>query len=353
MNEFAKPEEQLRINDLTANRRAPKTRENNASAWRIFSRWMEARGASADLPVDPDLVALFAIQHSEDHTVGSVMVAMQSIANRHKDAGFPAPTDETVVKEVMAGLRRQLGNRQSQAKPLYAADVKRIIETTCTPRPSRRITQSENGYEKSHIALRRGLKDIAIVLVGRDGCLRTDEIANLRWEDIEYSEDGSGIALIRFAKGDQEGAGASQWLSPRTMQALAAIKSETYRDIDRVFGMGKGAIYIRIHKAALAAGLGDGYSGHSLRVGMIYDMVHAGISPTAIILAARWKSPVMLIRYTRYLDAARGAVAQLYTEKPLEIKQVVRQRPPVVVRYLGDGIEPYPQILSHSERTTG
>ena len=353
MNEFAKHEEQLRINDLIANRRAPNTRESNASQWRTFSRWMEARGASADLPVDPDLVALFGIQYSEEHTVGSVMGAMQSIANRHKDAGFPAPTDETVVKEVMAGLRRQLGTHHMQAKPLYAADVKKIVETACNPRPSRRIMESENGYEKTNVAERRGLIDIGIVSVGRDGCLRTDEIANLRWEDIEYSEDGSGIALIRFAKGDQEGAGASQWLSPRTMQALAAIKPETARSTDRIFGMKSvRAMYERIRKAALAAGLGDGYSGHSLKVGMIYDMVHAGISPTAIILAARWKSPVMLIRYTRYLDAARGAVAQLYTEKPLEIKQVVRQRPPVVVRYLGDGIEPYPQILSHSERTT-
>ena len=353
MNEFAIPEEQLRINDLTANRRAPGTRGNNASAWRIFSRWMEARGASADLPVDPDLVALFAIQHSEDHTVGSVTNTMNGISNKHKDAGFPVPTDGTVVKEVMACLRRQLGTHQMQAKPLYAADVKKIVATACNPRPSRSISKSENGYEKANAAERRGLIDIGIVSVGRDGCLRTDEIANLRWEDIEYSEDGSGIALIRFAKGDQEGAGASQWLSPRTMQALAAIKPENARNTDRVFGMkSREAIYERIRKAALAAGLGDGYSGHSLRVGMIYDMVHAGISATAIILAARWKSPAMLIRYTRYLDAARGAVAQLYTEKPLEIKQVVRQRPPVVVRYLGDGIEPHPQILIHSERTT-
>ena len=108
--------------------------------------------------------------------------------------------------------------------------------------------------------------------------MRRSEIADLLWGDIRYNEDGSGIAIIRFAKGDQEGAGAAQWLSPRTMQALVAIRSENANPADRIFGLkGRNTIYERIRKAALAAGLGDGYSGHSLRVGMIYDMVDADI----------------------------------------------------------------------------
>ena len=344
VNEFATPEERQRIDDLQANRRAERTRKNNRSNWRIFSRWLAARNASADLPVAPELVALFAIEYSDVHAMSSADRTMAGIAARHKDAGFPSPTDEAVVKEVMAGLRRELGTHQSQAKPLYAADIEKIVATACNPRPSFHPTQAKDGYEKAHVALRRGQKDIAIVLVGRDGCMRISEITNLRWDDIDYNEDGSGIAIIRFAKGDQEGAGAAQLLSPRTMQALEAIRPENASPADRIFGLkDMTSIYKRIRKAALAAGLSDGYSGHSLRVGMIYDMVDADIPAPAIIIAARWKNPNMLARYTRYIDAARGAVAQLYADKPRQIKQVIRRRPPVVVRYLGDGFDPYPQ----------
>ena len=144
----------------------------------------------------------------------------------------------------------------------------------------------------------------------------------------------------------QEGAGAAQWLSPRTMQALETIRPENANPVDRIFGLKTTqSIYERIQKAALAAGLGDGYSGHSLRVGMIYDMVDADIPAPAIIIAAHWKTPNMLAHYTRYIDATRGAVAQLYADKPRQIKQVIRRRPPVVVRYLENGPDPYRQNL--------
>ena len=72
MNEFATPEEQQRIDDLQANRRAESTRNSNRSSWRTFSRWLAARNASADLPVAPELVALFAIKYSGGHAMSSV-----------------------------------------------------------------------------------------------------------------------------------------------------------------------------------------------------------------------------------------------------------------------------------------
>ena len=72
MNEFATPEERQRIDDLQANRRAESTRDRNRSDWRTFSRWLAARNASADLPVAPELVALFAIKYSGGHAMSSV-----------------------------------------------------------------------------------------------------------------------------------------------------------------------------------------------------------------------------------------------------------------------------------------
>ena len=60
-----------------------------------------------------------------------------------------------------------------------------------------------------------------------------------------------------------------------------------------------------------AAGLGDGYSGHSSRVGMARDLVRAGTELTALMNAGRWKSHEMPAHYTRAEEAGRrsgGAV---------------------------------------------
>ena len=68
----------------------------------------------------------------------------------------------------------------------------------------------------------------------------------------------------------------------------------------------------RINRAALAAGLGKKFSGHSTRVGMAQDLADSGTSLTRLMNAGRWKSPSMPSHYTRRQAAQRNAVAQYY-----------------------------------------
>ena len=342
MNGRISPEERLRIDELRADRYAGNTRESYDNSWRTFCRWLEARGISTELPVSPELVALFAVECSDGYAHGSVGIFLNGIAYMHRGGGYLSPTNDAIVKDVLAGLRRVKNIQQKQAPPLYEADIDKIIRTACNPRPSSHIMGSENGFEKRYVAERRGRMEIATVITMRDGLLRVSEARDLRWKDVTWSDDGSGTVYIRHAKGDQKGEGAVQWLSPRTMRALEAIRPKDAQETDRVFGVKyRRAIYGRIRRAAIAVGLGNGYSGHSPRVGMIYDMVAADVSPTAIIHAARWKDPAMLVRYTKYIETVRGAVAQLYAGRPLVMRKVTRWRPPVVVRCL-DGPDPYP-----------
>ena len=79
-----------------------------------------------------------------------------------------------------------------------------------------------------------------------------------------------------------------------------------------VFGLGANQISNRIKKAAAAAGLGDGFSGHSPRVGMARDLVRAGVELPSLMIAGRWRTPTMPAHYARNETAGRGAVAQLY-----------------------------------------
>ena len=61
-------------------------------------------------------------------------------------------------------------------------------------------------------------------------------------------------------------------------------------------------------RRAEAAGLGNGYSGHSPRVGA------ANISFAAIMEHGRWQSSMMPARYTRHTAAAQSAMARLYAQ---------------------------------------
>ena len=59
------------------------------------------------------------------------------------------------------------------------------------------------------------------------------------------------------------------------------------------------ALAKRVRDAAKAAGLGDGISGHSGRIGMARRMIAAG-APTAVVLhQGRWRHGDMAARYTR------------------------------------------------------
>ena len=73
-----------------------------------------------------------------------------------------------------------------------------------------------------------------------------------------------------------------------------------------VFGLSSRQIGRRVQLAARAAGLGDGFTGHSDHVGMAQDL--------------RWKSTRMPARYTERQAAGRGAVARYCQEHGGQVK---------------------------------
>ena len=124
-------------------------------------------------------------------------------------------------------------------------------------------------------------------------------------------QDGSARVTVTRSKTDAE---------PRILYvgraATAALKRIAPADPEpdaRVFGIRSGrSVSNRIAAMAKAAGLGDGFSGHSPRVGMAQDLTAAGASLQALQVAGRWKSVRMPARYSAGERAARGAVAKYY-----------------------------------------
>ena len=75
--------------------------------------------------------------------------------------------------------------------------------------------------------------------------------------------------------------------------------SVTWTDDEPVFGLSMSQTSRRVYSMARAAGLGEGYSGHSGRVGLAIRMTRRGVPLQAVQTHGRWKSPSMPARYTR------------------------------------------------------
>ena len=286
---------------------ATNTIKNYRIQWRIFSAWAERRGVPA-LPADAAQVAAYLAERIEQrgHKPATLRVAAAAIAFAHRTAGLDDPCTRPEVRRTLKGATRKAGRSQRQAEALTAEALVRIKSTARRPRPGR-----GGRLESPQAAHRRGSLDIALISLMRDAMLRTSEAAALQWNDIQGAPDGTGRLLIRRSKTDPEGQGAVAFVSAPTMAALSLIQ-DAASPTGSVFGLHANQISRRIKQAAHTAGLGDGFSGHSPRVGMACDLVRAGVELPSLMIAGRWRTPTMPAHYARNETASRGAVATFY-----------------------------------------
>lgn len=295
------------LNGLFRHEVSPNTIRSYRSQWRSFVAWATARRVPA-APAKPEHVAAYLAERFEqlEHKPATLRVAAAAIAYVHNNCGLENPCSHPDVKRTLRGATRVAGKAQKQARGLTADALDAIAATACWPRLGR------NGRrESAQAAARRGSVDIALVRLMRDALLRVSECAALTWSDIETVPDGSGRLLIRRSKTDPDGEGAVVFVSPQTMAVLASIRNGAPAAL-RVFELSSNQISLRIKNAAVAAGLGDGFSGHSPRVGMAQDLARIGVELPSLMTAGRWRSPTMPAHYTRNETADRGAVAQFY-----------------------------------------
>ena len=181
------------------------TRRAYNQAWRRWVAWTEARGART-MPARPELVAAFLTKLADQGlSVATIRLQKAVLSRAHRTIQQPDPTDTEVVRGVMAGIAREHGRPQRQAKPLTEAALAAVKATANNPR---RHQGSVARGETPSTAQRRGLVDVALMSVLRDGLLRRAEAADLHWGDVEFREDGSSLLNIRRSKTDPEGEGA-------------------------------------------------------------------------------------------------------------------------------------------------
>ena len=305
------------VSEVAEESRAETTRYQQNQQWETFVKWCEARGFQS-LPADPETVAVFIFTQGYGRKKSNTLRGYaSSIAAKHRSAGKDSPCNDRVAMVIKGFVNRakEAGQREKRAQPLTAEDLEKIRDTACIPR------KTDRGMERPSNARRRGLVDIALISVMRDALLRRSEAAEVRWERIATEPDGSGRLTIPWSKTDQQGEGVVLYLGPPTMKALDRIRPRQKQMLERdkdekgLFRLKAAAISERIAAAALAAGLGEGYSGHSCRVGMAVDLADAGATMAQLQAVGRWKSSQTVARYVGSQFAGRSVVAQLYARK--------------------------------------
>ena len=275
--------------------KAPATRRAYRTAWNAWTAWADGAGA-ASLPAAPKAVAAYLAQRAHDGAgIPTLRMATAAIAAVHDRAGHPNPCADREVKTVMQGFARLAadgGATIAQARGLTAEAVAAIRGAMNGKADTCKLTA----------------RDMALVSVMADAGLRRSEAAALEWRDIEREADGSGRVTIRRSKTDQGAEGAVVAVTPATMadlDRLAAMRGACEAGAS-VFAICDRQIARRIAAAAKAAGLGDGFSGHSGRVGMAQRMTRNGAPAAAVMRQGRWSTVRMVARYTRNETAAEA-----------------------------------------------
>ena len=222
-------------------------------------------------------------------SMATIEQARAAISHFHAAAGMQKgdnPARHPVVAEAVRGWRNRA------PAPRQADGLARAREVLRLLRRGRggRLESPETPHKRAAL-------NLAIIGVMSDGGLRRSEAAALTWGDVEFWADGTGRITIEKGKNQIEPLTVA--VTETTARALREIQPNDADPTAPVFGLTGEALACRIRASARAAGLGDGFSGHSGRIGMARRMVAAGAPNAAVQRQGRWKHGDMVARYTR------------------------------------------------------
>lgn len=304
-------------NQKTKNNCKNKYKPNNIMNRGTVQEYMDASQASATkrayasdlrhflahggaVPCTPKRLAKYLAESANSGlAVATLERRITAIHKAHINQKQASPAHSEIVRQVMQGIRRTLGTKQRQVKPLTKDDLLAALET----------------IEKIHMPV-RAARDQAILLVGFASAMRRSELVGMRTEHLSFSPTGLEIELP-VSKADQEKHGRIVFI-PRAngshcpvtalMRWLKAARIRTghvFRSVNRYDGVAKSGLTAQsvalILKAAMAPTGADtkNISGHSLRAGYCTSAAEQGLQSWQIRAQTGHRSDVTLARYIR------------------------------------------------------
>lgn len=169
-------------------------------------------------PATPQIVAEWLRERgNEGAAPASLGRYKASLGKLHRLLGLDDPTKHELVRLAIASHRRKVGSQQKQARPLrFRGSVKDPLTDTPRGIHVRAILEACDETPK-------GLRNRALLSVAYDTGLRACELVAIPVADIiEALDPDARLLRIGRSKGDQDGEGATAYLSPRSVRALSA-----------------------------------------------------------------------------------------------------------------------------------
>lgn len=182
-----------------------------------FDLWCR-RCNRLSVPATPETVADYLdARAGQGAKPASLARYKASIAKLHQLLELKDPTTAELVKLRLRAVRREKGTAQAQARPLRFKGPVRDVE-----RDKPRGINVRALLEACSDDL-PGLRDRALLSVAYDTGLRASELVAVALEHvIEALDPEARLLAIQRSKNDQEGEGATAFLSPRSVRAIAA-----------------------------------------------------------------------------------------------------------------------------------
>ena len=278
-------------------------------ALKRLNSWLKDAGRPLD-----DMALAGYIEHLGDLglALSTPEMARKAVRRYCKIEGLPCPVGPLTRAALKQYGRESVRRGRGQAEPLLANDAQAILDTAAQPRD-----YSDGRRESTGHARRRGLLDSALVAVLFLAGVRVSEAAKLTWNDIIDAADGRSLVIhVRQSKTDPDGSKPDvRFVNDREADALRALRREVEGHCHPglpVFGGLTGAtLSRRLGRAAEAAGIDKGITGHSGRVGLAVELTLRGASTHEVMHVGNWKSPQMVAHYSAAAKAESGAVARL------------------------------------------
>ena len=257
------------------------------------------------IPATPEQIMAYLAKSASVHSPATIARRIVAIHRAHTDAGYESPTKHPMVKRTMQGIRRTLGVRQRQARPLIAEDVLQMLVLVDQQRPI------------------KAARDRAILLVGLAGALRRSELCAISCEDITDYSNGIEI-LLKHSKTDQEMHGRVVVIpfsegkycpvkSVRDWLALTGIKTgQLFRAVNRHDQISDKpltpqSVALIVKQAAERIGIDPAsVSAHSLRAGFCTTAATLNFGQDKIMEQTGHKSLTTLARYIRPVAKRRA-----------------------------------------------
>ena len=310
------------------------TRRSYASAIRHFE--IEWKGL---LPSTADAIARYLADYAPTLAINTLRQRLAALSRWHADQGFADPTKSPLVRQVLKGIRSIHAVPEKRARPLELAVLQQIDQWLDVA-----IGNAQRSGDRP--ALLRQTRNRSLMLLGFWRGFRSDELVNLRVENIEVTP-GQGMACyLGRTKGDRQLQGrvfkcpALSRLCPVTafnawIDLAGLTEGPVFRKIDRWGNVADESLHadsliplLRSLFAEAGVESPEEYSSHSLRRGFAGWTRASGWDLKELMEYVGWKDVKSAMRY---LDASDSSLQARFEQGLTALAPAVPQLLPLLL----------------------